>query len=39
MDAQRGIRVGDSITIKPGAFALFWLVGPSGRSTKARGVQ
>jgi hypothetical protein len=39
MDAQRGIRVGDAITIKPGALGSFWLVGPSGWSTKARRIQ
>ena len=39
MEANERIAVGDTVTIKPGAFGSFWLVGPSGWSTRVHRVQ
>jgi hypothetical protein len=39
MDTARPIDVGDTVTIKPGWLGSFWLVGPSGRSTRVRRLQ
>jgi hypothetical protein len=39
MESLRVIDVGDMVTIKPGMLGSFWLVGPSGRRTKAHRVQ
>jgi hypothetical protein len=39
MDAARPIDVGDTVTIKPGWLGSFWLVGPSGWSTRVHRVQ
>jgi hypothetical protein len=36
MDVHQGVRAGDAVTIKPGKLGGFWLVGPSGWSTKVR---
>src|SRR6266478_3276380 len=39
MESLRVIDVGAMVTIKPGMLGSFWLVGPSGRRTKAHRVQ
>lgn len=39
MDYTRRIDSGDTITIKPGALGSFWLVGPSGWTTRAHRLQ
>ena len=36
MDVHREVRAGDVVTIKPGKLGGFWLVGPSGWSTRVR---
>jgi len=38
-ESVRGIQVGDTVTIKPGALGSFWLVGPTGWATKVHRVQ
>jgi hypothetical protein len=38
-EATRGVKVGDTVTIKPGALGSFWLVGPNGWLTKAHRVR
>lgn len=37
--AQQIIAVGDAVTIRPGRRGSFWLVGPSGRSTRVHRVK
>jgi hypothetical protein len=39
LEATRGVKVGDTVTIKPGALGSFWLVGPTGWPTKAHRVR
>lgn len=39
MDAHAAVRVGDAVTIKPAKLGGFWLVGPSGWSTRVRRLQ
>jgi hypothetical protein len=38
-EAMQGIHVGDSVTLKPGMLGSFWLVGPTGWSTKVSRLQ
>jgi hypothetical protein len=39
MEAHQAVRVGDVVTIKPAKLGGFWLVGPSGWSTRVRRMQ
>jgi hypothetical protein len=39
MESTRHVEVGDAVTIKPGWLGSFWLVGPTGWTTRVHRVQ